>query len=200
MGEREGESSVGNCRLHFVSHRELLSETAKAPGASYSIPQRYVFRFLFGGLANKSQDVIRMLKMVHGSNDEKNLLPMVRYAQCSGNDAVCKAIILKHLGEPDCPDVRTVVRENEGTTTVSRDIGVHARTLVQLLDVRTQEGRDMTLNMLVKDWRSTSSSAPQWYVTVPLLGKAIAHASSVDTACGTIRPQKPVCQWKTASA
>ena len=106
-----------------------------------------------------------MLKMVHGGNDEKNLLPMVRYAQETGNDAICKAVILSHLGEPDCPDVQAVKRANADATTVLRDIGVHARTLVQLLDVRTQEGKDMTLNMLVKDWRSTSASAPQWYVS-----------------------------------
>jgi hypothetical protein len=106
-----------------------------------------------------------MLKMVHGTSTEQLLLPMIRYAQESGNDALCKAIILKHLGEPNCPDVLQVRKENEGITTVPRDVGSHAKTVLELLSIRLQEGKDMTMAMLVKDWRATkTSNAPQWYV------------------------------------
>jgi len=103
-----------------------------------------------------------MLKMVHGTSSEHLLLPMIRYGQESGNDAVCKAIILKHLGEPNVPDVHIVQKENEGVTTTRRDVGSHARTVVQLLELRLSKGEDTTMAMLVKDWRSTAASAPQW--------------------------------------
>jgi hypothetical protein len=109
-----------------------------------------------------SQDVIRMLKMVHGTSSEHLLYPMIRYAQQSGNDAICKAIMLTHLGEPNVPDVMQVVKENEGIATTPRDVGTHAQTLVKLLSLRIDEGKDMTMAMLVKDWRSTGVAAPQW--------------------------------------
>ena len=103
-----------------------------------------------------------MLKMVHGTSSEHLLLPMIRYGQASGNDAVCKAIILKHLGEPNIQDPLLVEKENEGITTMRREVGSHAQTVVQLLEQRLSEGKDMTMAMLVKDWRSTAASAPQW--------------------------------------
>jgi hypothetical protein len=103
-----------------------------------------------------------MLKMVHGTSSEHLLYPMIRYAQQSGNDAICKAIMLTHLGEPNVPDVMQVVKENEGIATTPRDVGTHAQTLVKLLSLRIGEGKDMTMAMLVKDWRSTGVAAPQW--------------------------------------
>lgn len=103
-----------------------------------------------------------MLKMVHGTNSEQLLWPMVRYAQQSGNDAVCRAIIMTHLGEPNCPDVLEVCRQNDGITTNRRDVGKHAQTAIRLLSLRLQEGRDITSAMLVKDWRMKSDKAPQW--------------------------------------
>ena len=102
-----------------------------------------------------------MLKMVHGTSSEHLLLPMVRYAQESGNDAVCKSIILTHLGEPNAPDVLRLRKENEGVTTTPRDVGRHAQNVVRLLNERITAGKDMTMAMLVKDWRTTSDSAPQ---------------------------------------
>lgn len=98
--------------------------------------------------------------MVHGTSSERLLLPMVRYAQASGNDALCKAIILKHLGEPDCPDVHQVEIENEGITTYRRDVGIHAKTVVQLLHLRITQGSNVTANMLVKDWRTIGANTP----------------------------------------
>lgn len=105
-----------------------------------------------------------MLKMVHGTSSEHLLWPMIRYGQETGNDAVCKAIILTHLGEPNAPDPVRVCKENEGVATTRRDVGLHAQTVVRLLEQRLSEGKDMTMAMLVKDWRSTSTSAPQWQV------------------------------------
>lgn len=102
--------------------------------------------------------------MVHGTSSEHLLWPMIRYAQQSGNDAICKAIILTHLGEPNCPDLMQVVKENEGIASSPRDVGLHAQTVVKLLSLRQREGKDMTLAMLVKEWRSTGSSVPQLYV------------------------------------
>ena len=102
--------------------------------------------------------------MVHGTSSEHLLWPMVRYAQQSGNDPICKAIILTHLGEPNAPDVMQVVNENEGIATIRRDVGTHAKTLVQLLNELIMDGRDITMAMLIKEWRSTSATAAQWYV------------------------------------
>ena len=105
-----------------------------------------------------------MLKMVHGSSSEHLVWSMVRYAQQSGNDAICKAILLAHLGEPNAPDVTQVVSENEGTVTGRRDVGKHAKTVVELLHLRTLQEVNVTLTMLVKDWRNTGAGAEQWYV------------------------------------
>jgi hypothetical protein len=102
--------------------------------------------------------------MVHGTSSEHLLWPMIRYAQESGNDPICKAIMMKHLGEPDAPDVMDVVSANEDIVTTRRDVGQHAKTLVRLLHLLIQDGRDVTMAMLVKDWRSTAATAPQWYV------------------------------------
>jgi hypothetical protein len=98
--------------------------------------------------------------MVHGTASERLLLPMVRYAQASGNDTLCKAIMLKHLGEPNCPNVREVEEENESCTTYRRDVGAHAKIVVQLLNLRILEGNNVTAAMLVKDWRTVGANTP----------------------------------------
>lgn len=98
--------------------------------------------------------------MVHGTSSEKLLLPMIRYAQASGNDALCKAIILKHLGEPDCPDVKQVDQDNDGITTIRKEVGVHAKTVVQLLHLRIQQNAKMTIAMLTKEWRTIGANTP----------------------------------------
>jgi hypothetical protein len=98
--------------------------------------------------------------MVHGSANEDLLLPMVRYAQESGNDAICKAIMLTHLGEPDCPNIQEVKANNANETTYERDVGVHAQILVKLLDLRLRQGSNITPTMLAKDWRTKSIDTP----------------------------------------
>lgn len=107
-----------------------------------------------------------MLKMVHGTSSEHLVWPMVRYAQQSGNDAICKAVLLTHLGEPNTPDVMQVVSENEGIVTERRDVGKHAKTVVELLHLRVQQDANVTMAMLVKDWRNTGAGAEQWYVCI----------------------------------
>jgi len=107
------------------------------------------------------KDVVRMLKMVHGTSSEQLLWPMVRYAQQSGNDEICRAIMMKHLCEPNCPDPGEVVRENAHKTTSSIDIGKHAKTVVQLLITKKSSGKDLTLAMLIKEWRATGAAAEQ---------------------------------------
>jgi hypothetical protein len=87
---------------------------------------------------------------------------MIRYAQQSGNDEICKAIILTHLGEPNGPNMLAVLKDNEGTSSTPRDVGTHAQTVVKLLSLRMSERKDMTLAMLVKEWRGTGPSTPQW--------------------------------------
>ena len=102
-----------------------------------------------------------MHKMVHGTSSEHLLWPMIRYGQETGPDAVCKAIMLTHLGEPNAPDVLQLRKEHEGETTIPRDVGKHAQTVVRLLEERLAESKAMTMAMLVKDWRSTLDTAPQ---------------------------------------
>lgn len=107
-----------------------------------------------------------MLKMVHGTSSEHLVWPMVRYAQQSGNDAICKAILLTHLGEPGAPDVMKLVHETDGITTQPRDVGMHAKTLIELLHLREQQEANVTMAMLVKDWRNTGAGAEPWYVCI----------------------------------
>jgi ATP-dependent DNA helicase Q1 len=111
------------------------------------------------------KDVARMMCMIHGDSGEQTFWSMARYAQASGNDAVCKAIMLKTLGEPDCPDVDAVMTANDGITTEQRDVGAHAKTVTALLRYKVLQRENVTLPMLVKDWRS--KNPPDWYVDLP---------------------------------
>ena len=104
------------------------------------------------------KDVARMICMIHGQNGEHAFWTMVRYAQASGNDPVCKAIILKSLGEPNSPDVNAILDENNGITTDEKDVGVHAKTVTELLRYKANRGDDVTVPMLVKEWRSRDTS------------------------------------------
>lgn len=108
------------------------------------------------------KDVARMICMIHGDSGEPTFWSMARYAQASGSDAVCKAIILKTLGEPDCPNVDEVMTSNDGITTEQRDVGAHAKTVTALLRYKVLQRENVTLPMLVKDWRS--KNPPDWYV------------------------------------
>jgi hypothetical protein len=114
-------------------------------------------------VSDELQDVVRMLKMVHGSSGENLLWPMIRYAQAGGNEEICRAVILTHLNEP-LMDVDELFRRYDGEINDPRDVGLHCKTATELLNTRQQEGAELTLAQLVKEWRSKSADAPQWYV------------------------------------
>jgi hypothetical protein len=105
-----------------------------------------------------------MMKLVHGTSTEGLLMSMIRYAQEFGTDEVCKAILLRHLGEPNCPDVAQVQRDHVGETTTSREIGRHIQAVAELLRLRNQQGKKITMSKLVQEWRSRADDLPQWYV------------------------------------
>lgn len=100
-----------------------------------------------------------MMKMIQGSTGENMFWPMVQYGQASGNDAVCRAIILASLGEPNAPNALQVQKENDGVVTDPRDVGKHAKTVAQLLRDRVEDGDLLTLPMLVKEWRAKPANA-----------------------------------------
>jgi hypothetical protein len=101
-----------------------------------------------------------MLKMVHGSSGEQLLWPMVRYAQAGGNEEICQAVILAHLNEP-IADVNELFKKYDGVINEVRDVGLHCKAATQLLHLRQQEGNELTLAQLVKEWRSKSADSPQ---------------------------------------
>lgn len=107
------------------------------------------------------KDVPRMIKMVHEDSNWRVFWNMVGYAQAFGNDAVCRAQILCCLGEPNSPNIKQVEEQNRENVVV-RDVVDHVKTVLTLLQLKTTEGLNMTINMLVKEWRSKPNSAPQW--------------------------------------
>lgn len=107
------------------------------------------------------KDVPRIICMIHGENGEHTFWNMARYAQASGSDAVCKGIILRSMGEPDAPNVEALL-ETE-VVTESKDVTAHAKTVTTLLQQKMLQGQDLTLPMLVKEWRSKKDPA-DWYV------------------------------------
>ncbi len=109
-----------------------------------------------------AKDVPRMIRMVHGESSEGLYWNMVRYAQESGNDAVCKAIILRALGELPDDQYKMILSQNEGACSDRRDVGMHAKTVVALLQFKLNAGDDMTLAKLVKEWRTKPDKPAPW--------------------------------------
>ena len=105
------------------------------------------------------KDVPKMLGMISGTCAERSSFwPMTRYGQAHGNDAVCRAILMAKLGEPHSPDPAEVYRQNEGFTYTCRDVSEHVRTVLKLIQARSNE--NLTLSMLVKEWRSKPAAHP----------------------------------------
>ena len=105
-----------------------------------------------------------MAKMVHGESQSAEIAfgNMIRYAQESGGDAVCRAIINCNMGETGF-DIEAAKREEEGIgINERRDISVHAQTVVRLLQAKTSQREKITLNMLVKEWRTKPENALPW--------------------------------------
>lgn len=71
---------------------------------------------------------------------------------------------MTHLDEPNSPDVMQVISENEGVVTERRDVGKHAKMIIELLHLMVQQDGNTgtTMATLVKDWRSTQARAKQW--------------------------------------
>ena len=106
------------------------------------------------------KDVPKMLGMISGTCAERSSFwPMTRYGQAHGNNAVCNAILMAKLGEPNSPDPAQVHRQNEGFTSTCRNVSEHVRTLLKLLQIKS--GEKLTLSMVVKLWRSKSATI-QW--------------------------------------
>lgn len=98
--------------------------------------------------------------MIHGDSGEHTFWNMARYAQASGSDAVCKGIMLMSMGEPDAPNVDALLDADDGVMTERKDLGAHCKTVTALLNYKAQLGEDLTLAMLVKEWRS--KNPPEW--------------------------------------
>ena len=108
-----------------------------------------------------AKDVSRMLCMIHGDNSEGSFWSMVRYAQTSGNDFVCRNLILRVLGEEQTNKNNVDIEASKNETTEERDVTQHAKTALQLVYSSLQRKKDwLTLNKLVQNWRSTSNNAP----------------------------------------
>ena len=102
------------------------------------------------------KDVPRMCVMVHDTpGGAESLIPMVRYAQAFGNDAVCRAILLRELGEPDAPLPTDVINQEGDATTALREIGRHAQTVTRLVYQSSFSKSSLTMSMAIKAWRAT---------------------------------------------
>lgn len=103
-----------------------------------------------------ARDVPRLLKMIHGDSTEHLFLTMVKYAQQFGDDQACRALILQNMGEPNQnPEKFRGLNE----MVESRDVTSHAITLVKHL--LNFQNKNVTMNMLITEWRKGSSSAPE---------------------------------------
>ena len=106
-----------------------------------------------------------MAKMVHGESKSAEISfgNMVRYAQASGSDAVCRAIINHQMGETGY-DVSAATREEEKAGLCERrNIGRHALTVLKIIQEKNREREKMTLNKIVKEWRTKPENALPWY-------------------------------------
>lgn len=92
-----------------------------------------------------------MLGMIHGDAGESTFWAMAKYGQASGDDALCRHIILATLGEADNTMEMTLTNlQNNCSTTERRQIGVHCQTVVRVVDTLNDVcGEDCTINQVV---------------------------------------------------
>jgi hypothetical protein len=101
-----------------------------------------------------------MLCMVHNTNGELSFWSMVRYAHSFGSDAVCRATMLRVLGEPDIAEVQGIL-DNDKEGVEEREVGKHAMTVTELVKQVTMiERKDLTQPQLVALWRGTKEPPP----------------------------------------
>ena len=98
--------------------------------------------------------------MVHGESQSAEIAfgNMVHYAQASGSDAVCRAIINTNMGERGYDVSAAKLEEEKLGLLERRDVGKHALTMVRIL----QEKNRQTLPQIVKEWRTKPENALQW--------------------------------------
>lgn len=114
------------------------------------------------------RDVPRMIKMTHSGSAgaEVAFWQMVRYSQEPGNDEICRSFLLTALGEPGTHTRLEDLRERQMADGIyngeRRDVGLHAKTVTQLLDLKLRENENVTMNMLVKEWRAKPTNAVPW--------------------------------------
>jgi len=108
------------------------------------------------------KDVPKMLGMVHGEQSSQLTWTMIKYAQHFGSDAVCRAILLQNLGEPD-HDLEAALQkwQTDATSAPIRDVLSHSKTVLQLLFSLQDE--QVTMAMLLKEWRTNKKEgAAEW--------------------------------------
>jgi hypothetical protein len=89
---------------------------------------------------------------------------MIRYAQAAGTEEVCRAIILTCMGEPRPPSIVDAEQRAEQVVTTRRELGRHAQVAVRIVEAKVQQGENVTMSMLVKEWRTKPDRALDWYV------------------------------------
>jgi ATP-dependent DNA helicase Q1 len=106
------------------------------------------------------RDVPRMIRMTHGESSEPLFWTMVRYAQQFGSDRICRAIILQNLGEPNQNLPQVLASASEDTHTELKDVLSHVQSVLHLLYLKQDD--NVTMSMLVKEWRARPALAPEW--------------------------------------
>lgn len=117
------------------------------------------------------KDVPRMIKMIHGERSESLFNSMIRYGQRFGNDTICRMTLLESLGETGESDYTGILEQydrSDSNASISfgleecgtlKDVTAHAKTLLQLLYLK--EGDNLTMPMLLKEWRAKPDGAPE---------------------------------------
>jgi ATP-dependent DNA helicase Q1 len=111
-------------------------------------------------------DAVRMLRLLQseGPSAKAPFLQMVRYAQESGGDIVCRSIILAALGEPtlEIAEARRLEQEGGTSSAERREVGSHCKTVAQLLKLKINQGENVSMSSLIQDWRAKADKAPPW--------------------------------------
>lgn len=109
-----------------------------------------------------------MIKMIHGEKSESMFSHMIRYGQRFGNDTICRMTILESLGEAGENNFSGTLKQYDVSDTSStnledcgslKDVTAHAKTLLQLLFL--MEHDNLTMPMLLKEWRAKPDGAPE---------------------------------------
>jgi ATP-dependent DNA helicase Q1 len=104
------------------------------------------------------KDACRTIGMIHGERTEVAFWAMAKYAQCHGDDALCKRFILSNLGEPGSEKIDDVIRSGgANSTTKEREVGSFSKDVIRLIH---EANKDMTMTQIVQIWRSKGKNTP----------------------------------------